>query len=111
MDFDFLADHRVKLKGSKKKDKYLDLAGELKKLEYESDGDTNCNWYTRHSHQKIGTGIGGLENKRMSGDHPNNSMVEIGQNTKKSPGELRRLAVTQTPVRNHQLMLELRTLK
>ena len=30
----------------------------------------------------------------MSGDHPNYSIVEIDQNTKKSPGDLRRLAVT-----------------
>ena len=32
MDFDVLADHRVKLKESEKKDKYLDLTRELKKL-------------------------------------------------------------------------------
>ena len=39
----------------------------------------------------------------MSGDHPNYSIVEIGQNTEKSPGDLRKLAVTQTLVRNHRL--------
>ena len=32
MDFTVLADHRIKLKESKKKDKYLDLARKLKKL-------------------------------------------------------------------------------
>ena len=32
MDFAVLADHRVKLKESKKKDKYLDLAWEQKKI-------------------------------------------------------------------------------
>ena len=32
MDFAVPTDHRVKLKGSEKKDKYLDLARELKKL-------------------------------------------------------------------------------
>ena len=38
------ANHRVKLKKSKKRDKYLDLARELKKtMEHETDGDTNCN--------------------------------------------------------------------
>ena len=74
-------------------------------MEYESDGDTNSNWCARYSHQKIGTGTGGLGNKRMSGDHPNNSLVKIGQNTEKSPGDLRRLAVTQTPVESHQLTL------
>ena len=32
MDFAVLADHRIKLKESKKRDKYLDLARELKNL-------------------------------------------------------------------------------
>ena len=71
----------------------------------EHDGDTSCNWCALYSHQRIGTGTGGLGNKRTSGDHPNYSIVEIGLKTKKSPGEFRRLAVTQTPVKNHQLML------
>ena len=35
----------------------------------------------------------------MSGDHPNYSIIENGQNTK-SPGDLRRLAVAQTPVQS-----------
>ena len=53
----------------------------------------------------IDTGTGGLENKRTGRDHPNYSIVEIGQNIEKSPGDLRTLAVTQTLVRNHQLTL------
>ena len=72
-------------------------------MEHESDGDTNCNWYTRYSHQSSGTGTGGLGNKRTSGDYSDYSIVEIGQNTEKSPGDLR-LAVTQTQVANHQLV-------
>ena len=67
-------------------------------MEHESDGDTNCDWCTQHSRQRIGTGTGGLEDKRTSGDHPNNSVVEIGQNIAKSPKDLKRLAVNQTPV-------------
>ena len=55
--------------------------------------------------------IGGLGNKRMCGEHPNYSIIGIGQNTEKSPGDLRKLAVTQTPVRNHRLMLVWKTLK
>ena len=50
-------------------------------------------------------GLGGLGSWRTSGDHPNDNTVENGQNTRKSPGDLRRLAVTQTPVKNHQLTL------
>ena len=45
-------------------------------------------------------------NKRTSLDHLNYSIVEIGQNTEKSPEDLRRLAVTQTPVKDHQLTLK-----
>ena len=51
MDFAFLTDHRIKLKESEKRDKYLDFARELKKtMEHESDGDTDCNWCARYSH-------------------------------------------------------------
>ena len=39
------------------------------------------------------SGTRGLGNKRTSGDNPNNSIVEIGQNTKKGPGDLRRFIV------------------
>ena len=49
MDFIGQADHRVKLKESEKRDKYLNLARELKKkqtIEHESDNDTNYNWWT-----------------------------------------------------------------
>ena len=45
------------------------------------------------------------------GDHPNYSIIEVSQNTEKSPGDLRRLAITQTPVKDHQLMLVLKTCK
>ena len=80
----------------------MDLARKLKKtMEHESDGNTNCNRCTWYSHQRINKGTGGLGNKRTSGDHPNYSIVEIGQNTEKSPGDLRILDVTQTPVKDH----------
>ena len=38
--------------------------------------------------------------KPMIKYHPNYSIIENGQNTEKSPGELRRFAVTQTPVKS-----------
>ena len=47
---------------------------------------------------------------RPSGDYPNNSIIENGQNTEKSPGDLRRLAVTLSPVKDHQLTLMWKTL-
>ena len=75
-------------------------------MENKSDSGNNYNWCA------LGTVI--LKNlvqeledleMRISGDHPNYSIVEIGQNSKKSPGNLWRLDVTQTPGENHQLML------
>ena len=51
-------------------------------------------------------GLEDLEIKRTSADYPNYSIVEIDQNSKKSPGDLRRLNVTQTPMENHQLSNE-----
>ena len=57
-------------------------------MKLESDGDTDCNWCARYSYQRIGTWTGGLGDKRTSGDHLNNSIVEIGQNTKKESWRL-----------------------
>ena len=35
-------------------------------------------------------------------DHPNYSIISISQNTKQSPANSRRLAVTQNPLKDHQ---------
>ena len=105
VDFAVLADNSVKLKESKNRDKYLDLK---KTMEHEVDGDTN--WRARFSYQNFGTGTEGLGNKRTSIEHPNYSIVEVSPNVAKSPGDLGRLAITQTPGRNHQLTLVWKTL-
>ena len=44
---------------------------------------------------------GGLESWWTGRGYPNDSIAEDGQNTETSPGVLRRLAVTQTPVKSH----------
>ena len=85
-------------------DKPCERAGKKKTLEPESDSNTNCNWCARYSHQRIGSGIGGHGNKRMSCDHLNNGVFEIRQNAKKSLVDLRRLALIQLPLQNHQLV-------
>ena len=106
------ANHKVKSKESEKKRMYLDQARVLEKtVEHESDGYTNCNWCPWYSHRRIDKGNVGLGSKRTSGDHPNYCIIEIEQNSEKSPGDLRRLADTQTPVKNHQLTLMWKTLK
>ena len=57
-------------------------------MEHESDGDTICNLCSRYAHQRIGIGTEGLRNNRMIREHSNNSIIKIGQNTEKSPGDL-----------------------
>ena len=47
------------------------------------------------SYQMIGAGTGGLGIERMSKDHPNQRILK---------GDFSRLAVTQTPLRNHRLI-------
>ena len=51
--------------------------------------------------QRLGKETGRLRNQRASRDHPDYIIIKIGQNTEKSPGDLRRHAVTQTPVKDH----------
>ncbi len=60
-------------------------------MENERDSNPTCNLYTRYSHERIGIATGRLGNKRTSGDHPNYSIIENGQNTQKSPGDMKRL--------------------
>ena len=112
MGFAVPSDHWVKLKESEKRDEYLNLARELKKaMKYESDGDTNCNWCTWNNPQSADQGTRRLRNHSTSKDHPNYCITKIEKNTEKSPGNLRRFAVTHTLVRNHQLTLVGKTLK
>ena len=48
-------------------------------------------------------GLGTWKLAEAGGDHPNDSIIENGQNTEKSPEDLRKLAITQTPMKNHRL--------
>ena len=88
LNFAISADHRVKLMEGKKRINAWTLLGNWKTVEYDSDGDTTCNWSARYNHREIGAGTGGLGNKRTNWDHPNYIIAEIGQNTEKSPGDL-----------------------
>ena len=86
-----------------KQNKYLDLARELKKVRNMKVTIVPIliaafGTVTKGLLKKTGE----LGNMRTSGDHPNYCIIEIGQNTEKSNGDLMRLAVSQTPVKNHQ---------
>ena len=78
------------------------LSRELKKtVEYESEGYTSFNCCSWHNHQRIGTKTGGLGNRKTCEDHPKYSIIEIVLNTEKNPGDLWRLILIQTRVKNH----------
>ena len=98
----------LKLKSNWKRDNFLDLARELKTLGNKGECNTNSDRCTWSKPQKR---TGRFWNKRNIRDHPDYSIMMIGPCTENSPGYLRRLAVTQTLVRNNQLTLAWKTLK
>ena len=105
VDFAILADHRVKLNEYEKRDKYLALTIELKNI---------LNMKVTVIPiviSALGSFSKGLGNKRTNWDHPNYGIFYIGQNTKETPWDLRRLAVILTLVENHQLTLVWKTPK
>ena len=93
--FTVLAVHSLRLKETKR---------ELKRI-YGSDDSTNCNWCTWNNSQRIGKVIEKQGNNKTSENHPDYGIIKIGQTIEKSPGDLRRLTVTQTQMRNDQLTL------
>ena len=50
-------------------------------------------------------GPGKHRNQKITRDYPDYSINMIDQNLEKCPGDLKRLAVTQTPEKNYQLTL------
>ena len=48
-------------------------------------------------------------NQRKNRDHPDHSIVKIGLNTGKSPGDLKRLFATNSLGKDHQLTLVSKT--
>ena len=74
VDLAILADHRVKLKRNKKRDNFRDLPGELEKL--------------LNMKVIVIIIVIGVLGKVTKGNHSNYSIVEIGQNTGKSPSDM-----------------------
>ena len=93
MDQAVPVDQRIRIKEHEKRDKDLDRSRELKK-KYET-------WKCGRSNlQRFGKGTGRLRNQRTSEDYADHSIIKIVQNTEKSPGDLRKLAVTQLRWKN-----------
>ena len=73
-------------------------------MDYDGNGDINYNWCAWNRPQR-NKGISRVGNLRMNRDLSNYNIVKIVQNTEKSSGDLKRLAVTQNSVKDHQLIL------
>ena len=58
-------------------------------MKHGGDGDTNGNRCTWDNSKSLGKGSGRIKNRRTNRDHLNYSIANIGQNTEKSPGDLR----------------------
>ena len=59
----------------------------------------------------LGKGARRVGNRKTNRSDPNYCIVKIEQNTEKSPGDLRKLAVSQTPVNDYQQALKWKTRK
>ena len=106
MDFAILRDYRVQTKESENVDKYLELARELKKnVDRAGDDDTYCSWYTWNGPHKSEKESGTDGDQRKNLENPDYGITEIGQNTEKSPGDLKRYAVTHSLLKADQLTL------
>ena len=88
--FAVAADHRMKIKENENQEKYFDFARETVMVIVIS---------------LLRKETGRFGNRGTNRDHPNYNNVEIDQNTEKSPGDMRRLAVSQSPVKDSQLTL------
>ena len=112
-NFTVPVDHRVKLKEITKRDKYRNFARELKKKLWIMKVTVIPRVISALSTVTKEL-VQGLEDLKIRGrveTIQTKSIIEIGQNTEKSPGDLRRLAVTQTPVRKHRLTMVWKTRK
>ena len=100
------ADHRVKIK--KKKRQILESCSRAEKaVGHEGNSYTNCYCCYWKAHSGLGKVIGWIENQTKNQEHPYQRTVTLEY--LKSSGDLRRLAVTQTSVKNHQLKLVWKT--
>ena len=78
------------------------ISGEWENYSKPNTSSGSCTW---DHPQMIDKRTGRLENKRTNSDYTNYSIIRIRRNIGKSPGHLRRLAVIQIPLGNHQLTL------
>ena len=97
---------RMKAKENEKFDNYKDLARELKKLRNMKVTVISVIVGALGTvPQEPEKDVGYSSYQRKNQDHPKHITAKISYNTEKSPGDLRRFAVTQTSLEGNQLLL------
>ena len=66
-------------------------------MEHVGDDDTNRSRWVQYNPHGLMKKTGGTGINRKNRDYLDNSIIKIGKNTEMSPGELRRVAVSQNP--------------
>ena len=94
MGFAVLANHRVQLKESEKRDKYQDLTREPKTMEIRVTVIPVVASALGIIPKGLVKGTRRLRNQRTSKDHPDYCIIKIDLSTEKSPGNLRRFGET-----------------
>ena len=74
-------------------------------MEFVADSDTNYSLCARNDPKGLARGLEKVGNWRTNRDHPNYSIIKIGQNTEMKSSDLRWFAVSLTPVKDYQLTL------
>ena len=74
-------------------------------MEHENDDDTNCYRRVMYKHLRTSIGTGGLWMKRCSKDHQTTKLLISVRIIRRVLETWGGLAVTQTPVENHQIMM------
>ena len=80
-----------------------------KVMDNERDNNTTYNWCAKYGRQRFGKRPRRARNRKTWRDHPKYNISRIGENTEKSPGGLRRLAVVQIPAKDYQPTLVWKT--
>ena len=74
-------------------------------MEHEGNGDTNCIRCLKNNPVRIGNMTRRLKNKKTSKDHPNYSIIKIGQNTEKSPGNSSEVTSAKPDEKNSERLI------
>ena len=58
-------------------------------MERTGECEINCNWCAMNNLLRLDKGTGRLRNEEVNRDRPDNSLIKIGHDIEKSPGDMR----------------------